>query len=325
MEPMVNIEFNLNKIITIIQAKPNDPFQLIVEQYIQKTSIEPNSCNFITNSKEIEPQQTVENHMNDLDKQNNKITWFVNYIKKGEYKNEKRKIIQSKDIICPNCKEPCLLAIDNYKIKLFDCNYNHITNNIKFDEFYKTQEREIADIVCDSCKNEKKEYLNGNEFFECLTCKEYLCFLCKQNHNLNHNIIKYSQKNYICSEHNNFFIKFCEECHLNICTLCDNKHEYHKTIPFYNLKDDVEKSKKKLKEFRTVLDAFNEQIYEIIKKLNKLIEDMNTYYEIINNIFQSYDDKNINYQVLKNINEINNNNSIYEKIKILSINSKLPK
>ena len=320
MEIMVNVEFNLNNNMTIIQAKPDDPFQLIIELYIQKTSIEPNSFHFIANSKEIEPQQTVESYMSDIDKQNNKITVFVNYVNKEEYKNENKKIIKSKDIICPKCKEPCRFAIDNYTIKLYDCNFNHITNNIKFDEFSKTQEREMPDIVCDSCKNENKEYSNDNEIYECLTCKEYLCFHCKQNQHLNHNIIKYSQKKYICSKHNNIFIKFCEECHLNICTLCESEHAYHKTISFNNLKDDIEKSKNKLTEYRTVLDAFNKQIYEIIKKLNKVIEDMNTYYAIINNIYQSYDDKYINYQVLKNINEINTNNSIYEKIK--NINEK---
>ena len=253
--------------------------------------------------------------MSDIDKQNNKITVFVNYVNKEEYKNEKQTIIRSKDIICPKYKEPCRFTIDYYKIKLFDCAYNHITNNIKFDEFYKTQEREMTDIVCESCKNANKENSNDNEFFECLACKEYLCFHCKQNHYLNHNIIKYNQKNYICSKHNNIFIKFCEEYHLNICTLCENDHVCHKTISFCNLKDDIEKSKKKLSEFRIVIDAFNEQIYEIIKKLNKLKEDMNAYYEIINNIYQSYDDKNINYQVHKNIREININNSIYEEIK----------
>ena len=82
MECMVNIVFNLNNNTTIIQAKSDDPFQFIIEQYIQITSIEPNSFYFIANSKEIEPQQTVENYMSDIDKQNNKITVFVNYVNK---------------------------------------------------------------------------------------------------------------------------------------------------------------------------------------------------------------------------------------------------
>ena len=243
---MITIEFNYGQMITIIQANLSDPFQIPLNKFAQKTLIPLNSVNFLANGLTIKPENTVESHMSDIDIQNNKIAVLVNYVNKEEYKNENKKIIKSKDIICPKCKEPCRFAIDNYNIKLFDCNFNHITNNIKFDEFSKTQEREMPDIVCDSCKNENKEYSNDNEIYECLTCKEYLCFHCKQNQHLNHNIIKYSQKKYICSKHNNIFIKFCEECHLNICTLCESEHAYHKTISFNNLKDDIEKSKNKL-------------------------------------------------------------------------------
>ena len=123
MESMVNVEFNLDQKIIIIQTKLDDPFQLVIGQFIQKTLIKPNSVYFIANSKPIEPKQTVENHMNDIDKQNNKIIVSVNIINK---ENENKIITHSKDIICPECKEPCRFTIDNYKIKLFDCAHNHI-------------------------------------------------------------------------------------------------------------------------------------------------------------------------------------------------------
>ena len=314
MESMVDIEFNFNQKIIMIQAKLDEPFQLVIEQYIQKALIKPNSVYFIANSKLIEPKQTVENHMNDIDKQNNKIVVFVNLINK---ENENKIITYSKDIICPQCKEPCRFTIDNYKIKLFDCAHNHINSNIKLADFYETQRKEITDIVCDSCKNINKGYSNDkdNVFFECLNCKEMLCFQCKSKHDLNHNIIKYYQKNYICTKHNYFFYKYCIDCRSNICFLCDKEHVRHKTTEFSHLKPDIEKSKKKLKEFRTVLDTLTNQIQDIIKKLNQLLEDMNIYYEINKNILQNYEENNINYQTLKNINEFNINNKIYEKIK----------
>ena len=91
--------------------------------------------------------------------------------------------------ICPKCKESCRLTINNYKIKLFDCPYNQITNNIKFDDFYKIQEKERPDIICDSCKNINIESSNDYESFQSLNCKEDLCFLCQKKHDLNHNII----------------------------------------------------------------------------------------------------------------------------------------
>ena len=94
---------------------------------------------------------------------------------------------------------------------------------------------------------------------------------------INHNIINYYQRNYICLKHNNIFIKYCEDCQINICYLCNIEHNNHKVISFDDLKDDIEKSKKNLKDLKTALDIFTEQIYEIIKKLNKLIKDINIF------------------------------------------------
>ena len=87
---MVNVEFNLNQNIEIIEARLDSPFQYIIEQFVQKASIEPNSVYFIANSKQIEPHKTVENYMNDIDKQNNKITVFVNSVntKNAKIKNK---------------------------------------------------------------------------------------------------------------------------------------------------------------------------------------------------------------------------------------------
>ena len=243
MEFTVDVEFNLNQKIIMIQARLDEPFQFVINQYIQKAQIEPNSVYFITNSKQIEPKQTVEHHMSDIDKQNNKITVFVNVINKEECQTKKPIIIQSKDIICPKCKEPCRFTIENYKIKLFDCAHNHIISDIKFADFYETQKKEMQDIVCDSCKNANIENSDDKEFFQCLTCKEVLCFLCKQKHDPNHNIIKYYQKNYMCIKHNNFFDKYCNDCHSNLCFLCQSEHAQHRIIAFSDIKPDIEKSK----------------------------------------------------------------------------------
>ena len=109
---MVEVEFDLNQAITVIQAKLDEPFQVVIDKFIQKTLIEPNSVYFIANAKPIEPQLTVESQMSDLNKQNKKLIVLVNSINKDGQDKEKV-IIQSKDIICPDCKEPCRYTIDN--------------------------------------------------------------------------------------------------------------------------------------------------------------------------------------------------------------------
>ena len=311
---MVDVVFDLNQAITVIQAKLDEPFQVVIDKFIQKTLIDPNSVYYIANAKPIDPQQTVENQMSDLNKQNKKLTILVNSIDKDDQDKE-QVIIQSKDIICPECKEPCRYTIENYQIKLFDCCKKHINNGIKFIDFNKTQEINISEIICDICKYKNKGNSHNHEFFICLTCKQNICLLCKSKHDSNHNIIKYDQKNYICHKHNDVFIKYCEDCHINICFSCNIEHNQHKTINLIDIIPNIDQSKKRLNEIKYEIDILTNQINEIINKLNKFLEAMNIYYEINNNIIKNYEVKNRNYQILKNINEINNNNKIYEKLK----------
>ena len=44
-----------------------------------------------------------------------------------------------------------------------------------------------------------------------------LCSLCKSIHDKSHIIINYENKNYICKEHNETFVKYCEDCKIDLC------------------------------------------------------------------------------------------------------------
>ena len=59
--------------------------------------------------------------------------------------NEK-KIIKSKEIICPKCNESIKIYIEDYNIFL---NEWHEIDNILFDEFEQTQKIDISKIKCD--------------------------------------------------------------------------------------------------------------------------------------------------------------------------------
>ena len=311
---MVEVVFDMNQSITAIQAKSEDTFQSIIDKFIQKTLIAPNSVYYIANAKPVDPQNTVESQMSTLNKQNKKITVLVNSVDSFEQDKE-QVIVQSKDIICPECKEPCLFAVENCKIKLFNCINNHTTSGIKFIDFNKTQEINISEIVCGICQFKNKGNSHNHEFYLCLTCKKNVCLLCKSKHASNHNIIKYDLKNYICPKHNDNFIKYCEKCRSNICFSCKTEHAQHETINFVDLNIDIEQSKKTLDEIKSEMGILTNKINEIINTLNEFIKEINLYYEINKNILENYEIKNRNYQVLKNINEINDNNEIFERLK----------
>ena len=100
---MVDIEFNYNQAITLIQARLDEPFHDVNNRYIQKSLLDPNSVYYFANAKQINPANTVESQMNDLDKSNKKMFVQVHLLERDDQDNG-QVITNSKDIICPTCK-----------------------------------------------------------------------------------------------------------------------------------------------------------------------------------------------------------------------------
>ena len=180
---MVTIEFNYNQTYTVIQANLTDLFRDVVDKYYQKSLIPKDSVYFLVNGDTIKLERTIESYMNDINKREGKMKVLVNMI----YQVKENVIQESKEIICPECKEQCRIKIKDYHIKLYECKNGHNTKGIKIDDFMKTQEVNMSSIICDKCKIKNKG--NSNKFYYCLTCKMNLCLLCIPNHNIAHNII----------------------------------------------------------------------------------------------------------------------------------------
>ena len=122
---MTQIEFNYNQNLTIIQANLNDKFKDVINKYLQKSSLDSNKVFFLANGKQINTEETVENTMNDINKQNNNLKVLVQMIE--DENNKIKKIEQSKEIIC---NEPCRFKFDDYKLQLFDCINKHTINKM---------------------------------------------------------------------------------------------------------------------------------------------------------------------------------------------------
>ena len=224
-------------------------------------------------------------------------------------------IIQSKDIICPKCNENILIIIKDYKINLYNCKNGHKINDILFNEFENTQKIDISKITCINCNKNNKFNSCDNEFFRCITCNSNLCPLCKSFHDKEHKIINYDKRNYICIKHNESFIRYCYKCKLNICIKCENEHKNHKAIYLHDLMSN--NLLDEMNDFKKRINDLNENIKNIILKLNYVIYNIEIYYKISNNIIYNYEKQNnINYYTIKNIDEIINfKNIITEDIK----------
>ena len=188
---MASIIFELNKKNTEIKAELNEKFEDVINSFLQNKKLNPSTLNFFLNGKLINPQQTVESQMSLLDKQKR----ILNVLVYEENVPNKIVIIQSKEIICPKCFEPCRIKTENNKFTLFGYVNNHSTEDIKINDFSETQKINLSNIICNKCKQYNKSDSFNNEFYRCLTCKINLCILCKSKHEANHIITNYDNRN----------------------------------------------------------------------------------------------------------------------------------
>ena len=144
---MVQIEFDNNQMITVIQANLGDLFKDVINKYLGKTLISPDIVSFVANGCIINPNLTVEKQMNNFDKENKTMKVIVNVMKEDDDKV----IIKSKQIICPECYESCRIKLENYKIKLYGCINGHVKENINLINFINIQKIDLSKIICNKC------------------------------------------------------------------------------------------------------------------------------------------------------------------------------
>ena len=251
----IEIEFNYQGQITNIQCNTQDNVNNIFQKFINKLKIDINLIYFLYSGNIIEGNIIIEKIINNADKERKKMNILVN---NKEDINDNTMIIKPKDISCPKCGEISRINITEYKI-LLQCKNGHNKGNILLNEYKNTQKIDISKIICDECKVNNKSNTYENILYKCNTCKKNLCPICKNNHNKEHKIINYDDKEYICDNHNQKYNSYCKNCKKNICIFCEKEHKEknnkHKFIYFVDLLPNI--------------NNINNNNKELINKINK--------------------------------------------------------
>jgi len=315
---MINAIFTFKGINTVIQCNKEDKMKDICSKYANKIGIDINLIYFLYNGMQLDLDLNQQLYI--IDKDKNEMNILVFEKSKSTIIADKG-IIESKEIICPKCKENCIIKIKDFKIKLYNCKNNHEINNILLNEYNNIQNINELEIICNICKNKNKYKSYNKQFYLCLICKKNICPLCKSIHDNNHIIIDYDKKNYLCNVHNEIYASYCNECKINLCFQCVIEHNNHEIINYINILPDENKIKEEIKEFRNKIEKLNNKINNIIKVLNKVKENIEIYYKINNDIFNNYKIEDRNYEILYNINEIKNNLKIIDIDEIINDNN----
>ena len=303
---MVQIEFQYLQINMVIQANLDSRFEIAARQFATKAQLQANNLSFLYEGRALEMTDIINNIINDFDRQRNQMQILVYSLnstihKKAENNSDNRVKPQIHGVICPLCKEPCFFEIKDYRIKLYGCKNGHKMENIKLNEYIEYQKVDISKIICHECKSKNKGNTFNNEFYKCLKCNKNLCPLCKSYHDNTHNIVNYDLRNSICLRHNKEFIEYCVKCKMDLCPLCEKEHREQNGCYFLTFFGNYQGIRFKLDQLRVSMNKMNENIKETIKKLGKVMENMERFYNVVNNILLDVEENKMKNYYQKNI------------------------
>ena len=132
----IEIEFNYQGQITIIQCNIQDDLKNIVKSYANKAQKDFNSIYFLYSGNVTEGNSIIDHMINNNDKQRKKMNILVND-KDNSNSTSNAMIIKPKDISCPICGKIAKINITDYKI-LIQCKNGHNKGNILLNEFKDT-------------------------------------------------------------------------------------------------------------------------------------------------------------------------------------------
>ena len=314
---MTQVEFSYNGVSTIVQCNLNEKMKDIFQKFKEKAQVGNKNIFYSYDGKtEINKELTFEEVASPEDKTKNKMNIIV-LENKLESDLEKKVIIKSKNIICPECKENIKMEIKNFKINLYECQNGHKMENILLNEFEYLQNKDLNSRKCDICNK-----INNDNFYKCLTCNNNICPLCTSNHCKNHKIINYDDKYYLCKKHNEKYITYCDNCKINLCALCE-PHKSHNKITYSDVLPNKEELFEKKKELKDKIYLINNDIKVLINILNSVMNNINIYYKINEDIIDNYNNnENLNYETIYYLNQFKADDSILNELnKIIECNN----
>jgi len=314
---MIEITFTYEGSKYNIQSNLTDKMKDIFKNFRTIVHLEENALFYLYHGSAIDEELELERLISDDDKQLNKME-IMAYLIDNNNESRSESSYKSKDVSCPKCGETCLLKIDNFRIKLYNCKNGHSSDYILLEDYEKIQKVEELNIKCEICNENNRSNTYNNEFYECINCKKNICPLCKTNHDTTHKIINYNKKNYVCQTHFEPYVKYCNDCKLNLCSSCNENHEEHNISKFENMNININEIKTEINNLGELIRENNSNITKFINFLNQFAYNLKTYHKIYNDMIINYEKKNINYELIQSINQMDN--SIVKK-NLIEINN----
>ena len=162
---MTEVTFVYEGSPTIIQCNKEDKMNNICQKFASKMKVDVNNLIFLYGGDQVNKELKFEDQAVNIDKERQQMSIIVKNLNEDEQKDENIQI--SKEIICPECLEPCLINIEDFKINLCGCEKDHKKTSLLLTDFKKTQMIDESKIICNFCEQNKSSSYE-KKFYKCL-------------------------------------------------------------------------------------------------------------------------------------------------------------
>ena len=229
--------------------------------------------------------------------------------------NHKKKL---ENIICPECKNPCLLNYTNENLTVNNCSEKHNILYLSFKDYLDKINFEQEELSCDLCGNHENLYIKEMNF---CSCNKIICPLCLIGHDIKHNIFPYFFKYSKCFQHNKMYDMFCSSCKKNICGDCEENHKGHKRLFFKEIKaklNDIKKIKGMANETQNLIKEYKNELNRIKNVISNFLNltegNYISYSKLIDYAINNSNSIDyMNYHSIKNIYFIYDLNKLFKK------------
>ena len=304
---MRKVLFDYNQQIIEIECNEKEKMKDICQRFADLKKLNLSNFYFKYPVKTVDLELPFKKVISSSDSKNKCFTVLVCINDKQSETKEGDTLAKSKQIICPNCAEVALCEISekDFKIKL-TCKNGHI-NDLKLEEFEKSQQIDQSKIICGLCKKNNKANTFENKFFRCLKCKKDICPLCQNSHIKNESpnyIIDYDQKYFYCEEHAEKYNSYCETCKVNICPKCEKYHNNaHQIISYGKILIDEKQLTSNINIYKQTQKFHIEILKGLISIFDKKIKNLEKLCELREDVINNYikENTNRNYELLMNL------------------------
>lgn len=109
------------------------------------------------------------------------------------------------------------------------------------------------------------------------------------------------ENDFICTNHNESYNSFCQNCAKNLCICCEINHKSHKIIYFGQIMPSINEVNDEFAKFKENIDNLKTIIEKMKEELNETLKNIVKYLYIYSDTIRQFKEKKRNFEIVNKV------------------------